>query len=105
MYSDSFGEKRSTEVLACCADENRIYALLRDSDGMGTKLEEWKNPFIFGNTIEVFDRDGVKKQVIHLDKYGQNIMLSEDNNTLYLISDYSEDTSEPFIYSYDLDDM
>ena len=103
LYSYSFGEKRSTEVLACCADENRIYVLLRDSDGKGTKLEEWKNPFIFGNTIEVFNWDGVKQQVIHLDEYGQNIMLSKDNKTLYLFSDYSEDISEPFIYSYDLD--
>lgn len=104
LYSDSFGEKRPTEVLACCADENKIYMLLRDSDSKGTKLEEWKNPFIFGNTIEVFDWDGVKQQVIHLDKYGQNIMLSEDRSTLYLFSDYSEDTSEPFMYSYNLDD-
>ena len=66
-------------------------------------LREYKNPFIFGNTIEVFNWDGVKQQVIHLDEYGQNIMLSKDNKTLYLFSDYSEDISEPFIYSYDLD--
>lgn len=105
LYSDSFDEERSTEVLACCADENRIYMLLRDSDSKGTKLKEWKNPFIFGNTIEVFNWDGEKQQVIHLDEYGQNIMLSKDNKTLYLFSDYSEDISEPFIYSYDLDSI
>ena len=103
LYSDSFSEKRPTEVLACCANEDIIYMLLRDSDCKGNKLKEWNNPFIFGNTIEVFDWDGEKQQIIHLDKYGQYIMLSEDNKTLYLVSDYSEETTEPFIFSYNLE--
>lgn len=102
LYSDTYKNKRPTEVLACCADDNRIYMLLRDSDSKGEKIEDWRNPFIFGNTIEVFDWDGVKKMVVHLDKYGQNIMLSKDSRVLYLVSDYSEDKPEPFIYSYDL---
>lgn len=102
LYSDDFSEKNKSKVLASCSNENRIYILLRDSNSYGDKLEKFEDPFIFGNTIEVFDWDGDKQQIIHLDKYGQNLMLSDDNRTLYLISDYSEDKPDPFIYAYDL---
>lgn len=104
MYSDPFPfkEKPTTERIACCADNNRIYLLLRDSDGRGKKLDKYEYPFIFGNTIEVYDWDGVKQQVINLDYYGQSIMISKDGNTLYLLTEYSEEIEEPHIYSYDL---
>lgn len=102
LYSSTLTDTAPTEMLACCVDMDRIYMLLRDSDSEGKKLDEYKDRFVFGNTVEVFDWDGEKQQVIHLDQYGQNIMLSEDSKTLYLISEYSEDTLEPYIYSYDL---
>ena len=102
LYSDDFSDKNKSKVLASCSNENRIYMLLRDSNSKGEKLDKFEDPFIFGNTIEVFDWDGTKQQIIHLDKFGQNLMLSDDNKTLYLVSDYSEDKPEPFIYAYDL---
>ena len=94
--------KKSTERLACCCDAENIYLLCRDSDSKGNKLDKYKDPFIFGNRIEVYDWDGVMKKIIHLDKYGQNIMLSADGHTIFLFSDYSDETPEPKIYSYDL---
>ena len=105
LYSDDFSEKNKTKLLASCSNENRIYMLLRDSNSKGDKLDKFEDPFIFGNTIEVFDWGGTKQQIIHLDKYGQNLMLSDDNKTLYLVSDYSEDKPEPFIYAYDLSSL
>jgi len=56
-----------------------------------------KDPFSIGNTIEVYDWDGVKQQVIHLDKIGKVIMLSEDSKILYLYSDYMQDGSDAYI--------
>lgn len=94
--------KISTERLACCCDSENVYLLCRDSDSKGNKLEKYKDPFIFGNRIEVYDWDGNMKKIIHLDKYGQSVMLSADGHTLFLFSDYSDDTPEPIIYSYDL---
>ncbi len=107
LYSDPFPtkEKPTTERVYCCSDSNRIYLLLKDSNSQGDRLEKYDSPFIFGNTIEVYDWDGVKLQIIHLDKYGQKIQLSADSQTLYLFSDYSDDTPEPLIYSYDLSSL
>ncbi len=105
LYSDTFSKENASRVLACCANDNRIYMLLRDSNSKGDKLDKFEDPFIFGNTIEVFDWDGVKQQIIHLDKYGQNLMLSEDSKILYLVSDYSEDKPEPFIFAYELSSL
>lgn len=107
LYSNPFPnkDKPTTERVYCCSDSNRIYLLLKDSNSKGDRLEKYDSPFIFGNTVEVYDWDGVKQQIIHLDKYGQKIQLSEDSQTLYLFPDYSEDTDEPCIYSYDLDTL
>lgn len=102
LYSVPFTEKPTTERLACCADNDKIYLLLRDSDGRGKKLDKYKGQFIFGNIVEVYDWNGEKQQVIHLDYYGQSLAISEDGKTLYIFSDYSDDTPEPLIYSYDL---
>ncbi len=96
--------KKPIERLACCGDAKRIYMLCRDSDIKGNKLKVYK-PFVFGNTVEVYNWEGIKQQVLHLDKLGQNIMLSDDGQTLYLFSGYSDDTPEPIIYSYDLSSL
>jgi hypothetical protein len=50
----------------------------------------------------VYDWDGIKQRVIHLDRLGQEIMLSKDSKTLYLYSAFIDDETEPYIYSYDL---
>ncbi|MDO4959045.1 MAG: hypothetical protein Q4E68_07315 [Prevotellaceae bacterium] len=64
-----------------------------------------KDPFPMGNTVEVYDWDGVKQQVIHLDKFGQSIKLSEDGKTLYLYSGWMSNGSDSYIYSYDLSSL
>lgn len=104
QYSDPFPykDKPTTERVACCVDSEYIYMLLRDSDSKGGKFKQYKSPFIFGNTVEIYNWDGVKQQVIHLDDYGQKIMLSEDGKTLYLFNDYSDYESDLKITSYDL---
>lgn len=93
------GEAPLIERICGCSNNDRIYLLYKDSNCKGEKKEKWdmKDPFPMGNTVEVYDWDGVKQQVIHLDKFGQSIMLSEDGKTLYLNSGWDSN-----IYSYDL---
>lgn len=94
----------STERIHCCTDNDRIYLLYKHSNRKGEIMEEYdmKEPFPWGNTVEVYNWDGVKQHIIHLDKFGQEIMLSQDGKTLYLYSDFIDDETEPYIYSYDL---
>lgn len=110
IYSDrlpiqGIDKSPSTERIHCCADNERIYLLYMNSTSKGEKMEKFnmKDPFPMGNTVEVYDWDGVKQQVIHLDKIGRVIMLSDDSKILYLYSDYMQDGSDAYIYSYDLD--
>ena len=97
----------SLERIHCCADNDRIYLLYKNLTRKGEKMEQFdrKDPFPVGNTVEVYDWDGVKQRVIHLDKLGQEIMLSKDSKTLYLYSGYPQDGSDPYIYSYDLSSL
>lgn len=97
----------STERVYCCSDNDKIYLLYKNSNSKGEKMETFdqKDPFPFGNRVEVYDWDGVKQQVIHLDKYGKSIMLSEDSRILYLYCEYVVDGSDPYIYSYDLSSL
>ena len=93
----------STKALECTANNSNIYALLRDSNRKGEKLKKWKNPYIFGNIVQIYDWDGNKVKTICLDKYGQDLLVSEDNKTLYLLNlDYFEGDSEPEIWVYDI---
>ncbi|WP_036914443.1 hypothetical protein [Prevotella sp. FD3004] len=112
IYSDrlpipGIDKTPSTESIHCCADNDRIYLLYMNSNSKGEKIEKFdrKDPFPMGNTVEVYDWDGVKQQVIHLDKLGKVIMLSKDSKTLYLYSRYMQDGSDPYIYSYDLNTL
>ena len=109
IYSDrlpipGIAKTPSLERIHCCADNERIYLLYKHSNRKGEIMEEYdrKEPFPWGNTVEVYDWDGVKQHIIHLDKFGQEIMLSKDGKTLYLYSDFIDDETEPYIYSYDL---
>ena len=94
----------STERIHCCTDNDRIYLLYKHSNRKGEIMEEYdrKEPVPWGNTVEVYNWDGVKQHIIHLDKFGQEIMLSQDGKTLYLYSGFIDDETEPYIYSYDL---
>ena len=109
LYSDTIQISRtiktSIERIHCCADNDRIYVLQKNMNSKGEKMEQldMKDPFPYGNVVEVYDWDGVKQQIIHLDHLGQEIMLSKDGKTLFLDSGYRSDGSDPYIYSYDLD--
>ena len=109
MYSDrlsipGIAKIPSLERIHCCADNERIYLLYKHSNRKGEIMEEYdrKEPFPWGNTVEVYNWDGIKQHIIHLDKFGQEIMLSKDGKTLYLYSDFIDDETDPYIYSYDL---
>lgn len=112
IYSDrlpipGIAKTPSLERIHCCADNDRIYLLYKHSTIKGEIMEKFdmKDPFPWGNTVEVYDWDGVKQHIIHLDKFGQEIMISKDGKTLYLYSDYMQDGSDPYIYSYDLSSL
>lgn len=96
----------STEALECTANSNCIYALLRDSDRKGRKLDKWKNPYIYGNIVQVFDWNGNLVKTIRLDKFGQSVFVSDDNKILYLFTnDYFEEDSKPEIWAYNLSEL
>lgn len=104
LYSYKFTPERPTECLSCCANNDRIYMLIRNSNIKGGKeLNEFGD--LYGNTVEVFDWEGVKRQVIHLDNYYNDIKLSGDGNTLYLLPGMSMDIIKPAIYSYDISNL
>ena len=112
IYSDrlpipGIAKTPSLERIYCCADNERIYLLYKNLTSKGEKMEQYdrKDPFPMGNIVEVYNWDGVKQKIIHLDKYGDEIMLSKDGKTLYLYSGYMQDGSDPYIYSYDLSSL
>ena len=112
IYSDplpipGIAKTPSTERIHCCTDNDRIYLLYKHSNRKGEIMEEYdrKEPVPWGNTVEVYNWDGVKQHIIHLDKFGQEIMLSQDGKTLYLYSGFIDDETEPYIYSYDLSSL
>ena len=102
LYTDTLTPTQPTECLSCCANGDRIYMLVRDYN---TKGKESTILEIFGNTVEVFDWDGVKQQVIHLDNYYKEIMISGNGNTLFLLPGMTEDIVKPAIYSYDISNL
>lgn len=96
-------KEQSKERLTCATNSRYIYILLKEYDRKGNKLAKWVNPYVYGNRIEVFDWDGNKKKIIHLDKYGQRIFVTEDNKKLYLLNDdYFEDNSKLEMWLYNL---
>ena len=105
LYSDTIQisgkPKLPIERIHCCADNERIYVLQKTMNSKGEKMEQldYKDPFPYGNVVEVYDWDGVKQQIIHLDHLGQEIMLSKDGKTLFLDSGFRSDGSDPYMYS------
>ena len=109
LYSYTYPPGKFTiERLSCCANNDRIYMLILDSDNKGEKLNDSDSkephPYLFGNTVEVYDWDGVKQEVIHLDNYAQRIMLSGDGNTLFLFAQ-TDEIIKPAIFSYDISNL
>ena len=104
LYTYTFTPSRPTECLSSCSNSDRIYMLVRDSNKKGEKCKE-EDRDMYGNTVEVFDWDGVKQQVIHLDNYYKNIMVSGDGNTLFLLPGRSDELIKPAIYSYDISNL
>ena len=87
--------KRSGNGLFIDATSKYIYALL-------SKQEIVNNFFYsFGNTIEVYDWNGTLKKTLILDKQGQYIKVSDDNNTLYLFTN-NQESGEEEIWMYSL---
>lgn len=96
----------SAEALECTANSKYIYALLRDSDRKGVKLDKWKNPYIYGNVVQIFDWQGNNVRTIRLDRFGQDVFVSDDNKILYLFTkDYFEEDSKPEIWAYNLSEL
>lgn len=95
-------ETMATEILNSATNNEHIYILLRDSDRKGKKFNKWETPYIYGNTIIEYDWDGNKKRIIHLDHYGQEILLSEDGKTVYLLTNDYLEGLVPEFWSYDL---
>lgn len=92
-----------SEGIQCDGSSENLYVLLTDSDKDGGKKHENKSS-LYGKTVEVYDWDGNIQKIIHLDKYGTRIMVSDDNNTLYLFAmDYDSDIYE--LWSYDLNSL
>ena len=104
LYSYTFVPDRATECINCCANSDRIYMLVRDTNIKGDKCNG-NDLFRYGNTIEVYDWDGVKHQVIHLDNYYREIRLSDDGKTLFLHPGWTEDIIKPALYSYDISNL
>ena len=104
LYSYTFVPTRPTECLGCCANSDRIYMLIRDTNIKGEKCNE-DDRFRYGNTVEVYYWDGIKHQVIHLDNYYREIMLSGDGNTLFLHPGMTGDIIKPALYSYDISNL
>lgn len=109
IYSDrlpipGIAKTPSLERIRCCADNDRIYLLYKNLTSKGEKMEQFdrKDPFPWGNIVEVYDWEGVKQRIIHLDQLGQEIMLSKDGKTLYLYSEDLQDGADPYIYSYNV---
>ena len=104
LYSYTFVPDRATECINCCVNSDRIYMLVRDTNIKGEKCNG-NDLLRYGNTVEVYDWDGVKHQVIHLDNYYREIMLSDDGKTLFLHPGWTEDIIKPALYSYDISNL
>ena len=104
LYSYTFVPAPGTECVNCCANSDRIYLLVRDTNIKGERCNE-DDMFRYGNTVEVYDWDGIKHQVIHLDNYYREIMLSGDGNTLFLHPGMTGDIIKPALYSYDISNL
>lgn len=94
-------KSRRPETLTCAVNNDYIFILLKEFDEEGNKRDEWR-PNLYGNIVEVYDWDGNKQKEIHLDHYGQRIMLSGDNKIHLFTDDYYDDEFKSDIWIYDL---
>ena len=99
----------SSEEIRCSTTNEIISLLLLDSDKNGAKLKKIylrgeNRPWSYGNVVELYDWNGNKRNVIYLDHYGRNILLSDDGQKLYLFFKDLEDNSSR-IWVYDLSNL
>ena len=87
--------ERSGKSLVTAANKKNIYAFLVED-----KLID-KRVFRSGNVIEVYNWDGVLEKTIMLDKTGDFIKVSENNDKLYLFSNNLK-TGELELWMYDI---
>ena len=101
-----FSQKTTTyERFYCTTNNDRIYVLLLDSDRKGKKFDKYVDSYIYGNTVVEYDWEGNKKRTIHLDHFGRDILLSDDNKTLYLMTNDHFNNVVPRIWSYDISNL
>lgn len=89
---------RSGKSLVAAANNKNIYAFLVED-----KLKD-NCVFRSGNIIEVYDWDGVLEKTIKLDKFGDFIKVSENNDILYLFSNNPK-SGELELWMYDIKDV
>ena len=87
--------ERSGKSLVTEANKKNIYAFLVED-----KLID-KRVFRPGNVIEVYNWDGVLEKTIMLDKTGDFIKVSENNDKLYLFSNNLK-SGELELWMYDI---
>lgn len=92
---------RTPENLYCTANAKNIYILFKEYDKDGNKKEKWDSPLVYGDIVNVYDWDGNILNSFHLDRIGMRIMVSEDNNKLYLFEDnYDENDLNIWLYDF-----
>lgn len=69
--------------MRACANSRNIYILLMDYDSEGNPLDPDDLEPVYGKIVEVYDWNGNKQREIHLDRVVKEILVSNDNNTLY----------------------
>lgn len=81
-------------------NNSNIYFLHRNKKTDGTPAKDFFEAQV-GDDIDVFDWDGTLQKKFHLDKNGNQIIVSEDNEHLYLF-DYLSNEDGHVISSYNL---
>lgn len=89
---------RSGKSLVAAANNKNIYAFLVED-----KLKD-NCVLRSGNIIEVYNWDGMLEKTIKLDKSGDFIKVSENNDLLYLFSNNTE-SGESELWMYDIKDI
>lgn len=86
---------RSRKSLLADVNDNKIYAFLVNWESQGNYISR------FGNIVEVYDWNGTLERILKLDKQGDCIKVSKNNDILYLFTS-NPSTDEKEIWMYDL---
>lgn len=83
-------------------NSSNLYFLHRNKDLDGSVAKDFFTAKV-GDTIDVFDWDGTLQRTLHLDKTGNTIVVSEDNDQLYLFDILSNEDGH-VISSYSINE-